>query len=434
MKISDNGMKLIQSFEGLYLKAYKDRVGVWTIGWGTTNCDRSITGTTIKRGLTISRSTAEKWLRKSLDTKYGPKVSKYDDKYHWTQNEYDALVSFAYNLGHIDQLTDNGKRSRAQICDAWLKYDKAGGKHVKGLQDRRQAELKLFRKLTPSVVGNPYPSPTVTIASKAQGEAIKLTNWTYHGDMVKAVQWEFVRLGYDLGKPAVDGECGPKTVAAILSFQMGSGLKADGLCGAKTWAALIAAKKKPVPAQATPAKEDKVKAVAAVKEVDHLALVVAGCKEIYPLSIGRTHGKGVQKKVKSLAKFKKQKRLNCHLMVSLVMQRANLLDEGVVVTHTAKRNGKKCIDDAMNNWQKLKNCKVHWVNKKYKDLPAKYKKAGMIYYQNSNACISAGDGKIYSCNRPLNYRYKKKGDYLRKTGYPFGSRILVVVEPLTVRA
>ena len=144
--VSQNGIKLIKEFEGCRLKAYQDAVGVWTIGYGTTNADKSITGTTIKSGLTISQATADSWLKKSLDNKYGPKVNKYDSKYKWTQNEFDALISFAYNIGSIDQLTDNGSRSRATIAKKMLEYTHAGGKVLAGLVRRRKAEHDLFVK------------------------------------------------------------------------------------------------------------------------------------------------------------------------------------------------------------------------------------------------------------------------------------------------
>ena len=58
MHASDKGIALIKRFEGCCLTAYKDRVGVWTIGWGTTNADKSITGRTLKRGMKISQETA----------------------------------------------------------------------------------------------------------------------------------------------------------------------------------------------------------------------------------------------------------------------------------------------------------------------------------------------------------------------------------------
>lgn len=147
MKISENGLNLIKSFEGCRLTAYKDSVGVWTIGYGTTNADRSITGTAIVSGLKINHATADEWLKKSVDVKYGPKVEKYNDIYIWNQNEYDALVSFAYNIGSIDQLTANGTRKRSTIAKKILQYNKAGGKVLTGLTRRRESERTLF--LTP---------------------------------------------------------------------------------------------------------------------------------------------------------------------------------------------------------------------------------------------------------------------------------------------
>lgn len=146
-KISKNCINLVKEFEGCQLKAYRDEVGVWTIGYGITNSDKSITGTTIRSGLKISQATAEKWLEESLNKKYLPLVLKYDAKYDWNQNELDALVSFAYNIGSIKQLTASGTRTRAQIASKMLEYNKAGGTVYRGLTRRRIAERKLF--LTP---------------------------------------------------------------------------------------------------------------------------------------------------------------------------------------------------------------------------------------------------------------------------------------------
>lgn len=146
-KVSKTGINLIKEFEGCRLTAYRDEVGVWTIGYGITNADKSITGTTIKSGLKISQAIAEKWLEESLDQKYLPKVMKYDTRYNWNQNEIDALVSFAYNIGSIDQLTANGSRSRETIAKKMLEYTKAGGTVYRGLVRRREAEQELF--LTP---------------------------------------------------------------------------------------------------------------------------------------------------------------------------------------------------------------------------------------------------------------------------------------------
>ena len=147
-KISKTGIDLIKEFEGCHLTAYRDEVGVLTIGYGITDSDKFITGTTIKSGLRISQATADKWLEEALSKKYLPLVMKYDTRYNWNQNEIDALVSFAYNIGSLDQLTANGSRSRSVIANKILEYNKAGGTVYRGLTRRREAERKFF--LTPT--------------------------------------------------------------------------------------------------------------------------------------------------------------------------------------------------------------------------------------------------------------------------------------------
>ena len=144
LQISQKGLNLIKEFEGCRLEAYKCPAGVWTIGSGTTDSDYSITKTKIRAGLKISKQKAETWLRQSVNKKYCPKVNKYNNKYHWTQNEFDAMVSFAYNLGSIDQLTANGKRTKKEIAEKMLLYNKANNQVLEGLVRRRKAEQKLF--------------------------------------------------------------------------------------------------------------------------------------------------------------------------------------------------------------------------------------------------------------------------------------------------
>lgn len=134
MKISQRGIDLIKEFEGCRLTAYKDAVGVWTIAYGHTK--------NVKEGRKITQEQAEELLKKDL-AEYEAKVEKYN-KYNWNQNQFDALVSFAYNIGSIDQLTSNGRRAIKTISEKILEYNKAGGKKLEGLVRRRKAEKKLF--------------------------------------------------------------------------------------------------------------------------------------------------------------------------------------------------------------------------------------------------------------------------------------------------
>lgn len=143
-KISNKCLDLVKEFEGCRLTAYRDEVGVWTIGYGITNSDFKITKKIIRKGMKISKATAEKWLEESLNKKYLPLVLEYDKQYNWDQNELDALVSFCYNIGSIKQLTADGTRSKTVVASKILQYNKAGGKVYRGLTRRRKAERELF--------------------------------------------------------------------------------------------------------------------------------------------------------------------------------------------------------------------------------------------------------------------------------------------------
>jgi len=137
MTINDKGIALIKSFEGLRLKAYKalPTEKYFTIGYGHYGSD-------VKEGQTITEAEAEKLLRDDLQ-KYEGKVNKYS-AYNWNNNEFSALVSFAYNIGNIDGLTKKGERTRDEIIKVWPTYNKAGGKVLSGLSKRRAEEVKLF--------------------------------------------------------------------------------------------------------------------------------------------------------------------------------------------------------------------------------------------------------------------------------------------------
>lgn len=138
MKISDNGIKFIASFEGCVLHAYWDRTGkVWTIGFGHTKG--------VKQGDLITKEQAYRFLREDCNTAE-KNVNKFEAHYQWNQNEYDAMVSFAFNVGSINQLTANGTRTKAQIAKNITAYNKSGGVFLAGLARRREAEKTLFLK------------------------------------------------------------------------------------------------------------------------------------------------------------------------------------------------------------------------------------------------------------------------------------------------
>lgn len=143
MRTSQNGINLIKQFEGCRLKAYKCAAGVPTIGYGHT--------AGVYMGQTITQTQAESFLKDDL-LKYEKLVLKYNSKYNWNQNEFDALVSFCYNIGSIDGLTSKGTRTKKEIANKILAYNKAKGKVLAGLSQRRKKENALF--LTPESDGS----------------------------------------------------------------------------------------------------------------------------------------------------------------------------------------------------------------------------------------------------------------------------------------
>ncbi|MCM8191342.1 lysozyme [Enterobacter asburiae] len=144
MQTSDKGIALIKQFEGCKLTAYQDSVGVWTIGYGWT---QPVDGKPIRTGMTIKQETAERLLKTGL-VSYESDVSRLV-KVDLTQGQFDALVSFTYNLGARSLSTSTLLRKLnasdyAGAADEFLRWNKAGGKVLNGLARRREAERALF--------------------------------------------------------------------------------------------------------------------------------------------------------------------------------------------------------------------------------------------------------------------------------------------------
>ncbi|WP_431614191.1 lysozyme [Enterobacter hormaechei] len=144
MQTSDKGIALIKQFEGCKLTAYQDSVGVWTIGYGWT---QPVDGKPIRAGMTIKQETAERLLKTGL-VSYESDVSRLV-KVGLNQDQFDALVSFTYNLGARSLSTSTLLRKLnagdyAGAADEFLRWNKAGGKVLNGLTRRREAERALF--------------------------------------------------------------------------------------------------------------------------------------------------------------------------------------------------------------------------------------------------------------------------------------------------
>ena len=145
-KISSKGIELIKSFEGLRLKPYLCSAKVPTIGYGNTFYENGKKVTLKDPEITESRAT--ELLAWSL-TKFEQYVDSYcsDDI---NQNQFDALVSFCYNLGPANLKSStllkkvNTDPNDPSIEKEFLKWNKAGGRALAGLTRRRQAELALY--------------------------------------------------------------------------------------------------------------------------------------------------------------------------------------------------------------------------------------------------------------------------------------------------
>lgn len=147
MKISNKGLELIKEFEGFSSTAYLCSAKKATIGYGNTFWED---GTPVKIGDQISKERAETLLKHVVDN-FSVAV-EVDIKIEVTQNQFDALVSLAYNigLGAFKNSTLLRQLNRGNFVGAsqeFLRWDKSNGKPLLGLTRRREREKLLFDSL-----------------------------------------------------------------------------------------------------------------------------------------------------------------------------------------------------------------------------------------------------------------------------------------------
>ncbi len=220
MKTSLNGINLIKKFEGCRLTAYKPVAAekYYTIGYGHYGPD-------VYAGMKITQTQADMFLVRDLE-KFENAVNNLGRDF--SQNQFDALVSFTYNCGagNLNKLVSN--RTNQQIADTMLAYNKGSGKVLAGLVRRRQAERALFMSgMEPPKTGNPYAEPTTNVKYGSKGNDVR---W---------LQYSLNEWGYKL---VVDGIFKGKTKAALIDFQHTAfpdqPEEHDGICGPKTKEAL----------------------------------------------------------------------------------------------------------------------------------------------------------------------------------------------------
>jgi len=138
--LSSTGEALIKSYEKLHLTAYQDEGGVWTCGWGHT-------APYVVEGTTCTPALAEHWFQqdafvveRAVDTALKAQLN---------QPQFDALCSFAYNVGvgafeKSTLLKLMNERNFAKASDQFLVWDEVNGEKSEGLENRRKAEQAMF--------------------------------------------------------------------------------------------------------------------------------------------------------------------------------------------------------------------------------------------------------------------------------------------------
>ena len=140
-------LALVKEFEGLQVKAYKDEVGVWTIGWGHTGLTHQ--DGTVHGGRVITAAEADQLLAYDLG-QFAAGVGKLlKPGLDLNDNMFGALVSFAFNLGlgNFEQSTLRHRVNAGRHLEAaseFGKWTRAGGRVLRGLVRRRQSEANLY--------------------------------------------------------------------------------------------------------------------------------------------------------------------------------------------------------------------------------------------------------------------------------------------------
>lgn len=140
-RINAAGLALIKEFEGCRLQAYRDPVGIWTVGYGST-------GAHVKPGLTLTEAQCEALLQEDL-ARFEQAVERAAPKA--TDNQFAAMVALAFNIGitgfgNSTVLRKHRAGDHKGAADAFKMWNKAGGRVLAGLTRRRAAEADLYRR------------------------------------------------------------------------------------------------------------------------------------------------------------------------------------------------------------------------------------------------------------------------------------------------
>lgn len=215
-QINSEGIQLIKAFEGLYLDAYLDPVGIPTVGYGHTN--------DVYMGMSITEAEADQLLQQDLERFEAAVEDAVEVEIN--ENQFSALVSFSFNLGAgslfrstLLKLLNQGEFEKA--AQEFPRWNQAGYQPLLGLTRRRLAERALFLS-KPWKVFQKY-------------ELLKLTSPRIQGEYVRYIQQALQKTGLELD---INGVFNEQTDKAAKQFQEQKGLVPDGLVGPITVAAL----------------------------------------------------------------------------------------------------------------------------------------------------------------------------------------------------
>lgn len=250
------GYTVLRSNEGKALKAYKDVVGVWTIGYGQTNADAKALGINIVPGLTITEPQAEDLLRRAVTSRYEPAVRVAMGSTA-RQQDFDAGVDFHYNTGAIKRASwvkSFVAKNLPAVHSQLMSWNKAGGKPLAALTRRCNRRWDMIStgnygpeghgfhasKGYPPGLGAGAPAPTVPATLPAGVPGIQSPGMLQLGDSgpeVTDLQHKLIEVGYkDVG---TEGVFGSVTTTSVTDFQKRHPqLRADGKVGPATRAAI----------------------------------------------------------------------------------------------------------------------------------------------------------------------------------------------------
>jgi lysozyme len=171
--VNQAGMDLIKRWEGCKLKAYKDVAGVWTVGYGLTSAAGFIE---VGPDTTLTQEEADWYLEQA--------VNKYADGIRSAitapinENQFAAFVSLAYNVGIAGVRRSSAVRhfnagQLDKVPRAIRAWNKAGGRVVQGLVNRREAEVKLFQTPVVSAAHQPTLPSTQQRTSPTQSKTMQ---------------------------------------------------------------------------------------------------------------------------------------------------------------------------------------------------------------------------------------------------------------------